>query len=117
MQGQRQGVKSTKPLIEEEEEEKENYEILELRQHDIVITTQNMSRTLYTDQTGKFSQTSSRGKKYQMILHEINPNSTWFEPIKNRTKGKFVISCERDLTRILLCRLNTKDQILDNEAT
>ena len=119
MQEQRQGVRSTKPATEEEEEEEEKKidEKLELRQHDIVITIHNISRTLYIDQTGKLLQTSSRGNRYQMILHEINPNSTWVKPMKNQTKGKIIISRERDLTQILLCGLNTKDQILDNEAS
>ena len=49
---------------------------LEPRQHDIVMTIHDMSRTLYTDQTGKFPRTSSRGNKYQMILHDIDSNST-----------------------------------------
>ena len=75
-----------------------------------------MSRKLYTDQTVKFLRTSSRGNKYQMILHKIDSNSTWVEPMKNRSEGKIVIACKRALTQIRLCGLKEKYQILDNEA-
>ena len=119
MQEQRQGVRSTKPATEEEEEEEEKKidEKLELRQHDIVITIHNISRTLYIDQTGKLLQTSSRGNRYQMILHEINPNSTWVKPMKNWTKGEIIVTCKRALRRICLCGLNPKHQIIDKEAS
>ena len=91
MRGQRQGVRSTKPATEEEKEEEDEEEKLEPRQHDIIVTIHNMSRTLYTNPTGKFSRTSIRGNKYQMILHKINFNSTWVEPMKNLTKVKIII--------------------------
>ena len=68
------------------------------------MTIRNMSCTLYTDQTGKFLRTSSRDNKYQMILHEIDSNSKWIEPMKNKTKADIIIARERALTRIYLCR-------------
>ena len=76
-----------------------------------------MSRTLYTDQTRKLPRTSSHGNKYQMILPKIYSNSTWIEPMKNRTEGEIIISRERALMRIRLCGLKPKHQILDNEAS
>ena len=42
---------------------------------------------MYTDQTGKFPHRSSRGNRYQMILHEIDGNSAWIEPMKNKIEG------------------------------
>ena len=88
MRGQRQGVRSTKPATEKEDEQVN----IQPRQHDIVISIHDMTHTLYTDQTGKFPRTSSRGNKYQMILHEIDSNSTWVEPMKNRTEGELIIA-------------------------
>ena len=113
MRGQRQGVRSTKPATEQEEEGKDEDEKLEPCQDNIVITIHNMSRTLYTNQNGKLLRTSRLGNKYQMILHKINSNSTWFEPMKNLTEGDIIIARKCGLTRIRLCGLKPKHQILD----
>ena len=92
MQCHQQWVRSTKLATEEEEDEQDEDKKLETRQHNIIITIHDMSRTLYTNQTRKFPHTSSRGNKYQMILHKINSNSTWVEPINNRNEGKIIIA-------------------------
>ena len=102
MQGQCQGFISTKPATEEEEEEKEECEKIGPRQHDIIITIHDMSLTLYINQIEKFPRTSSRGNKYQMILHDIESNWTWFKPMKNQTKDEIIIYRECALTWICL---------------
>ena len=104
MRGQRQGVRSTRPATEEDEGKKYEDEKLEPCQQDNVMTIHDMSCTLYTDQTRKFLRTYSRDNKYQTILHEINSNSKWIEPMKNKTEGDIIIARERALTRIYLCR-------------
>ena len=76
-----------------------------------------MSYNLYSNQTVKFPRTSSYGKKYQMILHDIDSNSTWVKPTKNRTKGEIIIDRERALNWIHCCRLNPRHKILDNESS
>ena len=40
---------------------------------------------IYMDQMGKSPHRASQGKKYQMILHEIDGHSTWIETMKNKT--------------------------------
>ena len=52
-----------------------------------------------------------------MILHKIDSNSTWVNPTKNRTEGEIISAGKRALTKIRLCSLNPKHQILDNEAS
>jgi len=52
---------------------------------------------MFTDQTGKFPHSSSRGNNYQMIVHEIDGNSTWVEPMKNRTEGEMILARRRAL--------------------
>ena len=72
---------------------------------------------MFTDQTGKFPQSSSRGNNYQMIIHEIDGNSTWVEPMKNRTKGEMILARRRALTRMKIQGIVPKHQVLDNEIS
>ena len=51
----------------------------------IFISVYKPRDTIYTDQTGKLSHTSTRGHNYQMVIHEIDKNSTWIIPMKNKT--------------------------------
>ena len=119
MSGQRQGVRSIKPpLVLDTAEIEENGGVSnnEQKQHDILITVNDMQHNLFTDQTGKFPHTSSQDNKYHMILHEIVSHSTWFNPMKNCTKGEIISARQRALTLMQLCSLNPKHQMLDNEA-
>ena len=54
---------------------------------DIFIALYKTRDTIYTDQTGKLPHTSSQGNNYQMVIDEIDGNSTWVEPMKNKTQG------------------------------
>ena len=120
MRGQRKGVCSTKPpLVPDtaEIEGKAGVSNNEQKQHDTIITVDDMQRTLFTKQTVKLPQTSSQGNKYHMILHKIDSNSTWVKPMKNRNKGEIIAARKRSLTKMRLCDLNPKHQILDNEAS
>ena len=116
MRGQRQGVRSTKKRIKTQdiqqcdkgggyESRSKNEETSaapadaeeepaekQAKQHDIFVTTYDMRETMYTDQTGKFPYISSRGNKYQMVLHELDSNSSWVEPMKNRTEGEMILA-------------------------
>ena len=71
--------------------------------------------TIYTDQTGKFPHTSSRGHNYQMVIHEINGNSTWVKPKKNKTQGEMIKAQRNSLKRMKLRVIVPLHQILDNE--
>ena len=120
MRGQRQGVCSTKPpLVPDttETEGKAGVSNNEQKKHDTIITVDDMQRTLFIKQTGKLPQTSSQGNKYHMILHKIDSNSTLVKPMKNRTRGEIIAARKRSLTRMRLCDLNPKHQILDNKAS
>ena len=62
------------------------------KKRNVLITLYEPKTTLFTDQTGRFPQQSSRGNNYQMILHDIDSNSTWVEPMKNRTEGEMILA-------------------------
>ena len=72
---------------------------------------------MYSYQTGKFPHVSSRRGDYQMVLHNIDSNSTWVEAMKNITEGDTIICRTRALDRTNLCGISSKHQVLDNEAS
>ena len=77
----------------------------------------HVKRTLFTGQTGKFPQISIRGNKYQMALHEIDSNTTWVEPMPNRTEQAMIVARECVVKRMLATGLDPIYQILDNKAS
>ena len=94
MRNQRQGVRSTKKpnpttdiniadIIELPPIEKMKY---------IYIATYNPRETMFSNQTGKFLHTSSKGNNHQIIVHDIDDNSTWIDPMKNTTEGEIILS-------------------------
>ena len=76
MEGHRQGVWSTRRTDPPVEEPKALDTNKKEKLHDILLSTYEIKSIIYSDQTGKFPHVSSRGKKYQMILHNIYSNST-----------------------------------------
>ena len=72
---------------------------------------------MYTYQTGKFSHRSSRGNKYQMILHEIDGKSTWIEPMKNMTEVGMILAWRCALERMKKQGIVPMHQVLYNEVS
>ena len=115
MKSQRQGVRSTKITPKKQEPQETQQE--QPTENDIIIRTYDTNDTMYTDQTGKFPHTSSRGNRYQMILFHVASNSIWVEPTKNKTEGEMILARQRALQRMKLCGIIPKRQVLDNEAS
>ena len=65
----------------------------------------------------KLPHTSSRGHNYQMVIHNIDGNSTWIEPMKNKTQGEMIKARRNALKRIKLQGIMPLHQILDNEIS
>jgi hypothetical protein len=72
---------------------------------------------MYSDQTGKFPAVSSEGNKFVMVLHDVNSNSSWAEPMKNQIGGELILACNRVFTRMRQQGINPKHQILNNQAS
>ena len=87
------------------------------KQKDIFIALYNPCDTIYIYQTGRFLHASSRGFHYQMIVHEIDGNSTWFEPMKNKLQGGIIRARRAALFRMKLQHIVPLRQILDNEIS
>jgi len=67
---------------------------------DIFVSIYSPRSTVYTDQTGRFPQQSSRGNNYQMVLFDVDSSSTWVEPMKNRTEGELILARRQGLARM-----------------
>jgi hypothetical protein len=65
--------------------------IYELNEND------QLTGTLYTNQTGDFPHVSSRGNRSIMLLHHINSNSMGVEPLKNQKESTLIAAQMRAL--------------------
>ena len=98
MRQTRQGVRSTKEKVVVRDEN--NEAVPRTKQHDIYVRVDQVKDTIYTDQTGKFPITSSRGHKYIMIVCEIDGNAVLMEPMKNKTEDEMVETYQKMIDRL-----------------
>ena len=118
IRSQRQDVSSTQPATQPQDDKDDGRMALaKPKQQDFIIKIYNVQRTLYTNQTGNFPRTSSRGNKYQMFLHKIDSNSTWVEPMSIKTEQSMIAARACGLERMRGAGLDPKHQILNNEAS
>ena len=117
MRSQRQGVRTTQPAPPRDKNDDGHIKPAEPKKFDFIIKVYNIRETLYTDQTGQFPQTSSRGNKYQMCLHDIDSNTTWVEPLSSISEASMIHARANAVTRMRAAGLAPKHQILDNEAS
>ncbi len=68
--------------------------IYELNEND------QLTGTLCTDQTGDFPHVSSHGNRLIMLLHHVNSNSMWVEPLKNQKEPTLIVAQMRTLERM-----------------
>ena len=69
------------------------------KNNDMYLRVYEIRDTVYTDQTGKSPHTSIRSKKYQMILHNFDSNTTWVETLRDRKSGEPCICSPLVLSR------------------
>ncbi len=72
---------------------------------------------IYSDQTGRFPLTSSRGNKYIMILDNFDSNAILAEAIKSRSDHEMICAYKTLHTYLTTCGRQPKLQRLDNEAS
>ena len=117
MRSQRQGVRSTQPAPPRAAAENGQVTPAEPKKQDFIIKVYNVKQTIYTDQTGQFTETPSSGNKYQMCLHEIDRNTTWVEPLSSKTENSMIAARANAISRMRATGLNLKHQILDNKVS
>ena len=122
MRGARQGVRGTRPTVFSSLGEDSNPPpITQIeKKGDIFVTIYELgqdgrlSNTMFSDQTGEFPVVSSRNNKFIMIVHHVDSNSTWVEPIKNQLEGTLIEARTTILERMRRQGIMPKHQILDN---
>jgi hypothetical protein len=72
---------------------------------------------IYTDLTGCFPTTPSRGYKYILVLYDYNGNIIQAEPIKNRSDAEAIRAYSKIYDELTSKGLKTKFQTMDNEAS
>ena len=85
---------------------------------DVYIKIHMASKTMYTDQPGRFPATSSSGNQYIMVLVEVDGNYIDAEPMKNRSAGSMIkayLALWARLTATGAVRPTT--HLMDNEAS
>lgn len=109
------GTRSTQPTPDiVVEEPSEN--ITERTDH-VFLKVTDLINKVYTDQTGRFPVTSSRGNKYIMVAYEYDSNTIHAEALKSRT-GNSIKQAYQIIRDLLVHRgLSPKIHILDNECS
>ena len=119
MNQQRQGVRSTKPKAEDFEEVDTTLTIGR-KEKDVyikIIDTRELNGVIYTDQTGRFPITSSRGNKYIMVMVHIDSNAILVEAMKNKTDEEMQRAYLKLLKRMQRTGMEIKKHVLDNEVS
>jgi hypothetical protein len=83
--------------------------IYELNQED------HLTATIYANQTGDFPYISSQGNRSIMLLHHVNSNSFWIEPLKNQIEGLLITAQMQALEQMRKQGIVPKHQIMDNQ--
>ena len=115
MKQTRQNVRSTKAT---NDEETDHMPTPGVKHHDAYIYIYDATKkSMYTDQTGRFPITSSKGSKYIMVAVELDGNYIDAETIKNRTAKELVEAYNRIWERWKTTgAVNPNWHVLDNEA-
>jgi hypothetical protein len=88
---------------------------LQRKWQDIMVKVYDCTAATYTDQTGQFPITSSRGMKYVMVMCKIDGNQILAEPLPNRSAGQLVAAYNKLFERLKASGIYPKLQYLDNE--
>ena len=72
---------------------------------------------MYTDQTGRFPITSSRGHKYIMIMYHYKTNAILAEPIKSRQDSNMIKAYNNLIQRLTKNNFLPSIHFMGNEAS
>ena len=92
-------------------------EILTERTNHFFLKVTECSNRIYTDQTGRFPVTSSRGYNYIMIAYDYVSNNILAEPIESRTSLHIKNAYQTMRKLPYIRRLTPKTHVLDNECS
>jgi hypothetical protein len=88
-----------------------------VRTHLVYAKVIAITGQIYSDQTGRFPITSSKGNKYIMIVYDYNSTAILAEPIKNRSEQEILRAYSKMHQYLTDRRLKPQLQKLDNECS
>ncbi len=84
---------------------------------DFLFATIEDTGRIYTDQTGRFPVTSSKGSQYILVLYDYDSNAILTEPLKNRAGGEILRAYTKLCNYLSVRGFKPKTHWLDNEAS
>ena len=120
LQKPRKGLRFTQEKVMHPDPDPEHHQLLQATQLEntnlVFFKTVDISGKIYTDQTGRFPVTSSKGNKYILVAYHFDSNTIHAEPLKTRS-GLDLTSAYQKLHSLLTNRgLRPHLHILDNEC-
>ena len=113
-------LRSTKSIIDEHEQDiPPSQEPRNIKTNDImyiVISTDDICKS-YSDQTGKFPVTSSRGHKYIFVFYHYDTNTIMVYAIKSRNTPELCEAWTKAFDNLKAHSENPNFHILDNECS
>jgi len=76
-----------------------------------------LSNTMFSNQTGAFPCVSSQNNKFIMVVHHVDSNSTWVEPLHDQLEGTLIATRTKILEQMRRQGIVPKHQILDNQCS
>jgi restriction endonuclease len=115
----RKNVQSTHPKVKPTKQQTEELfePHLTARTNVVYAEIQDLEGHPYTDLTGGFRKTSSRGYKYILVLYDYDGNNIQAEPIKNSSDTEAIRSYTRIYNEHTRKWLKPTFQTMDNEAS
>jgi hypothetical protein len=84
--------------------------------HWVFMKPVKITGQIFSDQTGRFPITSSRGNKYIMVVYDYDWNAILTEPLTSRTEMELLHAYTKIHTFLTKCGLKPVLQKLDNKA-
>lgn len=109
-------ARTNQPKLQTEQEDEPKQEINNAST-DLLFATVTETGKIYTDQTGRFPVTSSRGNKYILVLYDYDTNAILTEPLKNRTGNEILRAYQKLHTYLTSRGFKPCTHWLDNEAS
>ena len=81
------------------------------------IKVVELTETMYSDQTRKFTYLSRKGMGYIMIAYRTDENYNFSDPILNITESQMLKTYEKIIMLMKTAVLGTKNNVLDNEIS
>ena len=113
----RKNIRSTKPSISPSPIVLPSQHEPPVRSHQVFFETIKLTGTVSTDQTGRFSVTSSRDSKYLMVIYDHDSNAITPELIKLWSSSELIQAYAVLHSKLTNRGLQPNFQILDNECT